>query len=92
MNKILKQLTEIANSEDSAICGCNLKIGNYRVKRTPDKILHFYYGSIICEVDICKKVCYLDNCGYSSYKLTTAQLNYLKQYYKNKGCEIIYVR
>lgn len=59
------------------------KCGNYEVLRNHYLIIHKYYGSTICIVNLNSKQFSLYSNGYNS-RLTTSQLNYLKEFYKNK--------
>ena len=94
MNSILRKITNEMWSADTN--NFYRKIGNYGVGRTfynyeeRTIIRHFYFRNKICEVDVDKKEFKLFNCGYKNYRLTTAQLNYLEQFYKNKGFKLIY--
>lgn len=88
MNTILRHLTnEMYNDKNNYFVRT---IGNYRVVRNIGFISHYYFGSRICFVDLNNKQFAIHHCGYKNYKLTTAQLNYLRQFYKNKGYELIY--
>ena len=86
MNKILKTITENCWKN-----GSNYKEikGNYCVIKKLNSIKHFYYGHLICIVDLKEKQFVLDYCGYRSYRLTTAQMNFFKNYYKGKGFILI---
>ena len=66
------------------------KVGNYSIYRCDEKVKHYYYSHKICEVDLNLKTFYLEDCGFTGYKLTTAQLNFLQQYYINKGFKLLY--
>ena len=72
------------------------KVGNYAVSRIKYEytdtylIKHFYFDNKICQVDIYSKTFELYNCGYENCRLTTAQLNYLEQFYKDKGYKLRY--
>ena len=88
MNAILRKLTnEMYNNENNYYART---IGNYRVVRNLRYIYHYYYGNRICLVDLDKKQFSLFNCGYEKYPLTTAQLNFLEKFYKNKTFELVY--
>ena len=91
MNKILKEITnEMMNSDTDYI---NIKKGNYRVVRDSKeqyKIKHYYYGNCICLVDLDLDCFYLYHCGYCPSVYTTAQLNFLENYYKSKGYKLVY--
>ena len=93
MNSILRKITnEMWNSDTDYF---SKKVGNYLVRRTDfynDKVLikHYYFGNKICQVDVNEKTFELYDCGYKNYRLTTAQLNYLEQFYKNKGFKLTY--
>lgn len=82
MNRTLEKITKEMYNLDLDFV--NIKSGNYRVKRNKFQITHFYYGNVICKVDIINKTFCLYDCGYTNYKLTTAQLNWLENFYKNK--------
>lgn len=83
MNKILKEITiDMYNSDLDYIF---IKRGNYSVKRTSTNIYHYYFGNCICLVNLMTKQFNLYDCGYTKFRLTTAQLNFLEQFYKNKG-------
>ena len=87
MNKILKQLTKECYETD--LDYFYKKVGNYKIKRNGEKIVHYYYGYPICIVYLWRKDFYLDCGGYSKYVLTTAQLNFLEKYYKDKGYKLV---
>lgn len=88
MNCILRKLTnEMYNDKNNYFART---IGNYRVVRNIGYIYHYYFGNRICDVDLNNKEFSLHNCGYEKYALTTVQLNYLEQFYKNKGYKLIY--
>ena len=88
MNAILRKLTnEMYNDKNNYYART---IGNYRVVRNLGFINHYYFGSRICYVDLNKKQFVLHHCGYKKYKLTTAQINYLRNYYIKKGYELVY--
>jgi hypothetical protein len=91
MNKILKEITnEMFNTNLDYV---NIKKGNYRVVRDSKNkycIKHYYFGNCICYVDLNEDYFKLYNCGYDKYPLTTAQLNYLEKFYKEKGYKLIY--
>ena len=53
-------------------------------------IKHYYFGNKICQVDVYAKTFELYNCGFDKCRLTTCQLNYLEQFYKNKGYQLKY--
>ena len=88
MNKILKTITK--RCWESGKKYLEVK-GNYKVVKTENLINHLYYGHLICTVDLEQKQFYLDFCGYNGYRLTTAQINFLKQFYENKGFELVEV-
>ena len=88
MNKILKDITNQMYETD--LDYINIKKGNYRVIRNEECIKHYYYGYMICYVDIIKKQFYLHSCGYGNCRLTTAQINYLEKFYKEKNYLLIY--
>ena len=88
MNRILKKLTNEMYSID--LDYYYRKIGNYKVKRNKYFIEHFYYDNKICKVYLYNKKFYLFDCGYNKYRLTTAQLNFLEEYYKSKGYKLEY--
>ena len=88
MNKILKQITKEMYETDLDFI--KIRKGNYLVIRNEKTIRHYYFGNLICYVDLETKQFYLHHCGYLGYPLTTAQLNYLEQFYKNKGYILIY--
>lgn len=83
MNTILRKLANECYETDTNYF--YKKIGNYAVKRNDYIIVHYYYGYPICKVYIIGKTFYLDCCGFRGYKLTTAQLNYLEKFYKDKN-------
>ena len=88
MNIILRKLTnEMYNSNTDYF---SKSIGNYRVVRNRKFIFHYYFGNRICLVDLEESEFSLYNCGYKKYRLTTAQLKFLKQFYKNKNYNLIY--
>lgn len=83
MNTILRKITiECWNTD---IDYFYKKIGNYKIKRDGERIIHYYYNNVICIVYLWAKRFYLNSCGYNNYKLTTAQLNFLEQFYQLKG-------
>lgn len=88
MNKILKTITN--RCWESRKKYLEIK-GNYKVVKTEGLINHFYYNHLICTVDLKEKQFYLDFCGYNGYRLTTAQINFLEKFYKNKGFELVEV-
>ena len=94
MNSILRKLTNEMYQTDTN--HFYKKVGNYAVARdyyfyTENYcIRHFYYGKIICMVNVNKKEFELHNHNYNNSRLTTAQLNFLEQFYKNKGYKLIY--
>lgn len=85
MLKILKDITEKINNSNAEIT--EIKVGNYSAKKSDLIIIHKYYGNTICLVSLQNLTFKLFDCGYSGYRLTTAQLNYLKKYYSEKGYE-----
>lgn len=91
MNRILRTITEEMYNTDTDEF---LKIvGNYAVYRDSIKnfnIVHYYYGKLICKVDLRKKIFFLRHCGYKPSTLTTAQLNYLEHFYTKKGFKLKY--
>lgn len=87
MNKILRDLTKEIN--DTNDFSYYKKVGNYEVSKVDNIIKHYYYGSTICVVDTKNKTFRLDACGYENYRLTTAQLNYLKDFYSNKFYDLV---
>lgn len=83
MNAILRKITnECYNDKNSKFFK---KVGNYTIKRNLNLIVHKYYDNTICVVSLNDKKFALYTCGYDNYRLTTAQLNYLEEFYKNKG-------
>lgn len=86
MNTILRKITNECWKTD--LDYVYLKVGNYSIKRNGEKIVHYYFGNPICIVYFWKKEFELNSCGYGHYRLTTAQLNFLEQYYKNKGFKL----
>lgn len=91
MNKILKQITNEMFTSD--LDYVNIKVGNYRVVRDSRKnyyIKHYYYGNLICYVDLTENYFQLHNCGYEKHCLTTSQLNYLEKFYCEKGYTLDY--
>lgn len=91
MNKILKDITkEMINTN---IDEFYKKVGNYEVYRDSKRnfyIKHYYYGNCICYVDLDKKQFSLYHCGYCPSTYATAQLNFLENFYKNKGYKLSY--
>lgn len=91
MNTILRKITnEMYNADTDYFYK---KVGNYEVVRDNKEnfyIKHYYFGNCICRVDLDNQFFELYHCGYLNYPLTTAQLNYLEQFYKNKGYKLIY--
>lgn len=88
MNTILRKLTnEMYNSNTDYFVRT---IGNYRVVRNKAFIFHYYFGNRICLVDLYAKQFALYSCGFGNYKLTMAQLDFLKQFYKNKKYKLVY--
>ena len=91
MNRILRKITnEMMNTD---IDFFYREIGNYKVIRDSKNeycIKHYYYGNLICYVDLNEDFLKLHNCGYEKYPLTTAQLNFLEKYYISKGYTLIY--
>ena len=83
MNTILRKLTKECYETD--LDYFYKRIGNYAVKRNGEMIVHYYYNYPICKVYLWAKRFYLDSCGFLGYRLTTAQLNYLEEFYKNKN-------
>lgn len=83
MNTILRKITKECYETD--LDYFYKKVGNYSIKRNGEKIVHYYYGYPICIVYLWEKRFYLDSCGFLKYRLTTAQLNYLEEFYKNKN-------
>lgn len=88
MNKILRNITYEMFEKD--LDYINIKKGNYRVVRNNNEIKHYYYGNLICKVDINEKKFELHNCGYEKYPLTTSQLNFLETFYKNRNYELTF--
>lgn len=88
MNKILSKITTKMYETD--LDYVDIKEGNYHVIRNELFISHYYMGNLICRVDIHKKVFRLFNCGYSFSRITTAQLNWLSDFYINKNYKLIY--
>jgi len=84
MNKILRNLT-IDCFENKKYNVYFRICGNYKISKDLHSIAHFYYGHLICYVDLEKNNFELYSCGYKNYRLTTAQLNFLEKYYKGKG-------
>lgn len=91
MNNILRKITnEMYENENDYFYK---KVGNYSVVRDAKNnyyIKHYYYGNVICYVDLDRKHFQLHHCGYSKNPLTTAQLNYLQKFYLEKGFKLIY--
>lgn len=93
MNSILRKITnEMYNADTDNFYR---RIGNYSVVRAKFfdgtvLIKHRYFNNKICQVNVCEKTFELYNCGYNNCRLTTAQLNYLEQFYKNKGFKLKY--
>lgn len=88
MNLTLKKLTNECYNTDLDFY--YKRIGNYKIKRDRFCIRHFYYNHEICTVFIySRKQFKVDFCGYENHTLTTAQINYLRNFYKNKGYEEI---
>ena len=83
MNKILKQITK--NCYNSDLSQYFEKRGNYKVIRSKKYIRHYYYDNLICEVDIYNMTFKFDFCGYFGYRLTTAQINYLREFYSERN-------
>ena len=88
MNKILKQITEEMYKTD--LDYIKIKKGNYSVIRNSETIRHYYFGNLICYVELETKKFYLHHCNYLGYQLTTAQLNWLEKFYKDKNYILIY--
>ena len=90
MNRTLKKLIKECFETDSNYF--YKKVGNYSIKREYDLIIHYYYGYSICKVRVdCKKFI-SDSCGFIGYRLITAQLNFLEQFYKSKEYKLIWRR
>ena len=88
MNVVLRKITnEMYNSDTDYF---KLTRGNYKVVRNKDFIKHYYYNYKICQVDLNEKTFELYDCGFIGYRLTTAQLNFLEQFYKNKNYKLVY--
>lgn len=88
MNIILRRITNnMYNADKDYIY---LKEGNYKVFRNKYCIKHYYYDNLICYVDLEQKHFSLFNCGYKEFRLITAQLNYLENFYKNKDYKLVY--
>ncbi len=86
MNTTLRKITnECYENENNKFYK---KVGNYEIRRDLGFIIHKYYGNTICLVDLNKKQFSLYNYGYYKYPLTTAQLNYLEKFYKEKGYKL----
>ena len=86
MNTTLRKITNECFNTD--ISYFYKKVGNYAIKRTKTKIVHFYYEYPICIVDLNKKEFNLDSGWYKKSRLTTAQLNFLEIYYQNKNYKL----
>lgn len=87
MLRILRKITN--NCFESKSDFYYERYGNYKVFRTPTKITHYYFGNIICVVNIENETFYLYSCGYKKKRLTTAQLNYLETFYKSKNYTLL---
>lgn len=88
MNIILRRITNKMFDADKDYL--YLQEGNYKVFRNKFCIKHYYFNHLICYVDLEKEHFSLFDCGYKNYKLTTAQLNYLEEFYKNKNYKLVY--
>lgn len=88
MNKILSRITN--KMYDMDLDFVDIKEKKYHVIRNELFISHYYNGNLICRVDLNKKEFRLFNCGYEKYRLTTAQLNWLEEFYKYKNYKLVY--
>lgn len=88
MNKILQDITKQMYKTD--LDYVNIRKGNYKVVRDKNCIKHYYYGNLICYVNIIQKQFFLHDCKYSNCRLTTAQLNWLEKFYKEKDYILLY--
>ena len=90
MNTILRKITnECYNNKNSKFYN---KVGNYEIKRNNDFIIHKYYGNTICIVNLNEKHFSLYYCGYENHRLTTAQINYLRNFYLEKNYNLRLVK
>lgn len=91
---MIKTLRKITNEMfTSDLDYVNIRIGNYRVVRDSRKqylIKHYYYGNLICLVDLTENYFQLHHCGYNPSTLTTSQLNFLEEFYTKKGYTLDY--
>lgn len=88
MNTILRKITN--NCYNNVNSKYFERKGNYEVKRDSNFIIHKYFGNTICIVDLNKKQFRLYSHGYNKSRLTSAQLNYLEDFYLNKGYVFLY--
>ena len=88
MNTILRRIT--TEMYETNLDYFYKRCGNYKVIRDGFFITHYYFGNIICKVNLINKEFRLFDCGYKKYTLTTAQLNYLENFYKNKNYKLVY--
>lgn len=87
MNKQLIKLTnEMYNTDISFFIK---KIGNDKIIRDSENINHYYFNNIICKVNLNNKTFILDYCGYTNYKLTTARINFLRNFYISKNYKLV---
>lgn len=87
MNKILKTITKRCfETRNKSYVETK---GNYKIVKTEGLINHLYYNHLICIADLKERKFYLDFCGYNGYRLTTAQINFLRNFYEEKGFELV---
>lgn len=86
MNTILKRITRNCLENDNS--KYYEKVGNYEIIRNENYIIHKYFGNTICIVDLNSKQFSLYFAGYSGYRLTTAQINYLEKFYLSRNYKL----
>lgn len=83
MNSILRKITIDCFESNTELFF--KKVGNYKINRTKYFIHHYYFNNEICKVDLYNKKFEINYCGYGNSRLTSAQINYLTEFYYKKG-------